>query len=204
MQATDFNFEKKRKIFHLTSIIFPLVYMFIPKLYMLSILFLITPIILYIDTSRHYNAKIKIIVNNFFEGIIRKNEESGTFKLSGASFMCIGFLFSALLFSKGLAITSWLVLIIADPLAALIGIKIGTPHISGKSLEGAFAFLSASIFVSIICYFFIGYDTSFMVIIISSSLTALGEFYSKKISIDDNLLIPITYCFSTIILNLIL
>lgn len=135
---------------------------------------------------------------------MRPAEQSGSFRLSGSSFMALGFLITAIFFSKGLAITSWLILIISDCLAALVGTKIGTKLENGKSLEGSIAFLISSIFISMLVYFFVGYHTSFIVIIMSSLATTISEFYSKELAINDNLSIPITYCFSTIIFNFIL
>ncbi len=61
-----------------------------------------------------------------------------------------------------------------------------------------------TIFISILVYVFIGYHTSFTVIIISSIVATISEFYSKELSINDNLLIPLSYCFSTIIFTFIL
>jgi len=135
---------------------------------------------------------------------MRTEEESGSFRLSGASFMMLGFFLSALFFSKGLAITAWLVLIVSDALAALVGVRIGTRMYNGKSMEGSTAFLISAILIGIIGHFFIGYNTSFLVIIISALITTAIEFYSWKFYMNDNLLIPVAYGFSTIIFNFIL
>jgi dolichol kinase len=204
MQPTAFNFEIKRKAFHLYGIILPFLYLCIPKSFMVFVLFLVTPCVLYIDISRHYNYKIKDLTNKIFSKLMRKKEESGSFTLSGASFMISGFFLTSLFFSKELVITSWFILIISDSVASLVGIKIGTPKISGKSIEGAIAFLSSAIFISILCYFYIRYNASFLSILISCLVTAMAELYSEKINIDDNLLIPITYCISISLLNLIM
>lgn len=204
MQTTDFNFETKRKTFHVSSLVFPILYLNIQTKYMIAILFLTSIITLYMDISRHYNSQIKDFVNKFLKSFMRKSEESGSFKLSGASFMIVGFLFSAIFFSKGLAITSWLILIISDPLAALVGIKIGKKLSNGKSIEGAIAFLVSSIFISMLCYYFVRYNTGFSVIIISCIITTAIEFFSQKVNIDDNLSIPLVYCFSTELFRFIL
>jgi dolichol kinase len=93
----------------------------------------IAGITLYLDISRHYNPKIKELIKNIFGKIIREEEDSGQFVLSGASYMALGFLVSCLLFSKGLAITSWLVLIVSDCFAAIVGMNYGSPLFNGKS-----------------------------------------------------------------------
>jgi dolichol kinase len=204
MEAMVFNFEIRRKIFHLHSLIFPLFYLFTSKLTAMLVLLILTGVVLYLDISRHHNDKIRDFVNKFFAGLMRVQEESGSFRLSGASFMIAGFFLSGLLFPKNLAITAWLILIISDSLAAIVGIKIGTNLYNGKTMEGAIAFLSSAILIGIICHVFMGYKTSFLVIIISSIITAAIEFYSNKPYLNDNLLIPLTYGLSTIIFNFIL
>lgn len=202
--SKDLNFEKKRKIFHVSGLIFPLIYLFISKIQLLLALFLIIAITIVFDTSRHYNPKIKLLVDRFFSNVMREAEQSGTFKLSGLSYMLAGLFLSALLFPKDLAIASWLVLIIADPVATLVGMKIGSQKFYGKTLEGSCAFLVAAIFISIMTYFFIGFSTSFLVIILSCLSTTALEFFAKKINVDDNLLIPLGYGFSTILLNFLI
>lgn len=198
------KFEIKRKIFHLSSIIFPLYYMLVSKIIMCAILAIITIITLYLDISRHHNQKIKGVIDKFLGRFLRFKEKSGSFSLSGSSYMALGMLTSCLLFSKGLAITSWFILIISDCFAALMGMKFGIPLLNGKSYIGSVAFFISAIFISIISYFIVGYSTSFFTIIISSFLATFVEFFSKQLAVDDNLSIPLTYCLSTVIWGLML
>jgi len=203
MNIEDFNFEKKRKAFHLSAIIFPLLYLFISRTSITLILFIVTVVTLYLDISRHNNIKIGEFVTRFFAKIMRISEINGSFALSGTSFMMLGFFLTALLFPKNLVICSWLILIISDCLAALVGKKIGNTLNNGKSLAGSVAFLASAIFISILTYFYLGYNTSFIIIIVSSLTTTAVEFYSKDLKINDNLLIPISYCLSTAIFSYI-
>lgn len=204
MQNNEINFEIRRKIFHLSSLIFPFTYLFISKTSMSIALSFIALLTVLLDKYRHHNQKIKVLIEFFFSSLFRKLEKTGNFKLSGISFMMSGFLITCLFFPKGLVITSWLILIISDCLAAIIGIKFGTPTKYGKSIAGFIAFMMSAVLISIVSYFFIGIKTSFIIIMISCFITALIEFYAKKIKINDNLTIPVTYCLSTIILVYIL
>lgn len=204
MSNEALNFEIRRKIFHLCSIIFPVIYIFTPKIIMSITLTVIASITLYLDISRHYNEKIKGVINKFLGKFLRFEEKSSYFSLSGSSYMALGLLISCLCFSKGLAITSWFVLIVSDCFAAIVGMKFGSPLFNGKSYAGSAAFFVSTILVSIMSYFIIGYSTSFLIIIISSFLTAIAEFFSKQININDNLLIPLTYATSTFVFGLIL
>jgi dolichol kinase len=198
------NFELKRKTFHLCSLVFPLAYAFTNKMTMCILLTIIAGFTLYIDISRHYNIKIKMFVEKVLGQFLRKNEQSGQFALSGSSYMILGFLLSCIFFSKGLAITSWLILIISDCFAAIIGMKYGSPLFSenGKSLAGFVSFFASAFFISIMMYFTVGYSTTFVIIIVSSFITACVEFFSDQIKIDDNFSIPVTYALTTSLLRL--
>lgn len=204
MNIEDFDFEKKRKVFHLSAIIFPLLYLFISRTAITLILFIVTAATLYLDISRHNNIKISEFVAKFFTKIMRNEESNGSFALSGSSFMILGFFLTALLFPKNLVICSWFILIISDCLAALVGTNIGNTLSNGKSLAGSAAFLASAIFISILVYFYLGYNTSFIIIIISSIVTTATEFYSKDLKMNDNLAIPLSYCLFTAILSYII
>lgn len=204
MNIEDFDFEKKRKAFHLSAIILPLIYIFISRTSITILLFIITAATLYLDISRHSSIKISEFVTKFFIKIMRADESNGSFALSGSSFMMLGFFLTALLFPKNLTICSWLILIVSDCLAALVGTKIGKSLNNGKSVAGSTAFLLSAIFISILVYFYLGFNTSFIIIIISSIATTAIEFYSKDLKVNDNLSIPLTYCFSTAILSYII
>lgn len=204
MQRTDLSFEIRRKTFHLYGLIFPIFYLVIAKFWMVFLLSLLTCVVLYLDICRHYNTQIQIWTNKIFARFMRKSEQSGSFALSGASFMICGFFITSLCFSKGLVITSWLILIIADPAASLVGIIVGHHAISGKSLEGALAFMICAVFCSLLGSFYIGYQASLINILASCLMTTIIELYAKKIRVDDNLLIPLTYCSATSMLALII
>ena len=66
------------------------------------------------------------------------------------------------------------------------------------------AFFISSFMISIFCYFFIGYDTNFQIIMLASLITTIVELYSIKLKIDDNLAIPLTYAFFTFFLGFII
>lgn len=202
MPNIKLNFEIQRKAFHLCSLLFPVIYIFTPKIIMGVALTIITGFTVYLDISRHYNSKIKGLIDKIFGKILRLEEESGYFSLSGASYMAFGLLISCLIFSKGLAIASWFVLIFSDCFAAIVGMKFGSPLFNGKSYIGSASFFISAVLVSIISYFVVGYNTSFFIIIISSFLATLVEFFSEQIKINDNLSIPLTYAMSTFVLGL--
>lgn len=197
------SFEIKRKTFHLSAIFFPFLYIFISKYMMCSILFVACSIILFIDIYKNHSAKIKELAETFFKPILRPQEKDGQFLLSGASYMFSGLFLSALLFPKGLTINAWLILIISDSFAAIIGIVYGTKLSNGKSFAGSVAFFISAVLVSIFSYFIAPHKITIGAIIIACLATTIVEFFSSYIKINDNFTIPLTYSLSVIILNLI-
>lgn len=192
-ELEQYNLEIKRKIFHCMSLVFPLFYLLTDKLTMVMVLTVVTGIALSLDISRHYNSAIQDIVSQFFSKIMRENEISGNFKLSGVSYMFLGFFISCILFSKGIAIASFLVLIISDTAAALVGKKIGKSRENGKSIEGSLAFCGTAMLIGVLSYTFHPYHVSFSGIIFASIITTLVEYHSDRIKINDNLAIPVTF-----------
>ncbi len=196
MNREALNFEIKRKIFHILALVFPCVYLFIEKRFAVPILFFLASAVLCFDISRRYNSKIKASVDKIFSRLMRPRELGAAPGLSGASFLFWGFFFSAAFFSKKYAIVSWIVFIISDASAALVGTAFGEKRLScGKSLEGFAACFFAALITSFALYFFYGFEADVFSITVASFLISLLELFSKKILIDDNLLAPSAYCF---------
>lgn len=187
------NVELKRKAFHCASIIFPIIYIFSTKLSMVIILLLSAGIAISLDISRHYNKTIQGIVDKFFASIMRKEELSGGLKLSGVSYMFLGFFISAVLFSKGLAIASFMVLIVSDTIAAIVGKKFGSTKKDDKSIEGAGAFFVSALLIGAFAYTLWPYEAGFFGITLAALATSAAEYYSKNLGINDNLVIPLTF-----------
>lgn len=201
MIHSQIKFETNRKIFHLCALILPTFYIFISQKFMCIALAIITIITFYLDVSRHYNPKIKWIIAKFFSHLLRKKENNEG-SLSGASYMSLGFFLTCLFFPKELSIISWLILIISDCVAAIVGTRFGTALSNGKSLAGSSAFFVSAFFISIICCFALGYKTSLFIIVTSCILTTATEFFSAQLKINDNLSIPLTYAAAYSLLGL--
>lgn len=189
-------FELKRKAFHCLAIIFPLLYHFWSKSSITTLLFCLNLIVISIDISRNYIPQIKGFIDQVFSPIMKPHEKSGLKHLSGSSYMFLGFLITAILFPKEKAITSWLILIISDSLASIIGKLYGRKLSWGKSLEGSLIFVLSGLAVAIYSTKFLGWDVSYYKLALAVVITAMAEFFSAKLKIDDNLLIPIVFCIS--------
>ena len=145
----------------------------------------------FIDYQRKNKANIAEIFNKFFGGIIRESEIKS---YTGATYLGLGILITTILFHKHTAIMAMSVLAVSDSLAAIIGTRYGHIKVGEKSLEGSAAFFVSGVMV--ICFFnwFLGMKAIYLWENIFALLVAtLFELYSKKMKLNDNLLIPIVY-----------
>lgn len=162
---------------------------------MLALLFVIGVFFIAWDYLRYHSSLVKKYFNVFFAKALRIKEKHNH-QLTSASFMFLGLIVSAGLFDKFVVINSWLVLSIADTLASLFGRRFGYPTRYGKSIAGSAVFLGMSIFISFIVYKFYYQDLNLISLVCASCFTCIAEFFSNKIKIDDNFLIPIVFCLS--------
>lgn len=155
-------------------------------------IFLFSALLLFILMFEYLRMSCKPIQNltkKILGRIMRVHEDVTVFKfsaLSGSFYFTLAVLTSVVLFPKNIAITSILIMIFSDTMAALIGKTLGKHKILDKSIEGCLAFLITTI---ILLYL---YDllSTYEIILISFILT-LVELYSKKLKIDDNLSITL-------------
>lgn len=188
------KFEINRKLIHLIGIVIPIIYYFNTKPTILIILLILNLVGLSLDIARHYENKIQALTNKIFRPIMRKHELSGTKKLSGSSYMLLGFLLTAVFFNKFLVITSWVILIASDSFAALIGRAYGTKKYCGKSIIGSSTFVISSILICL-CANYFWCILSFKAVMLGCIAATTIEFYSRILNIDDNLFIPLFFCF---------
>lgn len=201
-------FEIRRKLFHLSGIIFPASYYYLERELMTWIILALVVFIVLPDLVKHRIPQIIKMMHRYFGIFMRKSEKENTHKLNGASFMMIGLLITILLFEKNTVITSWLILIISDSFSSLIGMYLGKKLEEGKSVIGSLSFFTISV---LICYLFLyNYQIEhlqyidFFIIVITILFTTIIEFYSNIINIDDNILIPFSFCFFLKLLALLI
>ncbi len=185
------NIETKRKLFHLSAILFPLSYHNCNKLYMILAVTIITFLVLTIDICRHHIQLFQDYVEKFFASIMRKKEKHS---LSAVSAMMLGMFSTVIFFKKNIVITSWLVLIFADTAASICGRMINKKE--GKSIIGALCFFLVAIIASLLynnLFVYAEDRLNLICILISSLIATIVEFYSNKIKLDDNFSIPVSF-----------
>lgn len=200
MQIGHYNMTKKisktelsRKVLHLTSIWIPILCWLTDDLITFLVLLGVSVFAIPIDILRIANTPLrphvhKLLKDLKFSEMFRSHESE---RLSGATYMLISAIISILIMPQPVFIIAFTIVIISDTLAALIGIKYGTRVFMGKTIEGSAAFLISAIVISIA--FGALYNLDLIALIACCLCATIAEFYSSKIRINDNLLVPLVY-----------
>ncbi len=186
----QYRSEIFRKLFHLSSLWIPILYLYVTNKMMLTILLSLTTIALLIEFSRNISSELNDLINNSIGNIMRIQERKS---LSGATYLLISASLSVALFSKEVAILALSILMISDSCAALVGRRFGKIHIFDKTLEGSVSFFISGVvvyyFLMIVCDFALPLNISLLAIF-SATITEL--FVKKLFSLDDNFTIPLS------------
>jgi dolichol kinase len=166
-----------RKLFHLTGSIIAVVYFLTDK----QTAIVVTAGLFVVDIILEV-LRIKGFMNVTFIEKNMKKEESK--KLSGSFFYILSGLITIILFEKNIAVSSLLILSIADPLSSLIGSRFGRVRFLGKSLEGTMTFFAVAFLILRVFSF------SIPIAAVGAAIAALTELFSSRF-IDDNLSIPL-------------
>ncbi len=190
---TSFKSEIQRKLIHLSSLIYPILYHFVDNYTMSSLLIFLFCIVFFWDLLRINNINFKLL--SFLFKFLRPSEINNK-KFCGATWFMLSFALVVIFFPKYIAILAMCVLIICDTCAALIGKKFGRIQFFEKSLEGFLAFIVSAL---ILCYGYIyimniNFNTKINIYLLVAILfSAIIELLSKKIYLDDNLTITLLF-----------
>ena len=189
--SLSYRSEIARKTIHLSSAAIPILYFFTPRDTTLWLLGLVTAAVVSIDIARYYHRPLEEWFNATFGSLLRHHESDTRAKrLSGASYVMISATLSVLIFPKLIAITSFLVLIIADATSALIGRRFGRHRFLGKSLEGSLAFFFSALAVVVLTPKIEYAGGEYLLGGVAAGAGALVE--ALPWGVDDNLTIPLS------------
>ena len=113
--------------------------------------------------------------------------------MTGASYVFIASTLTIILFPQTIAIAALMIMSISDTLAAIIGRSYGSIFLSNKSLEGSVSFFLSSIFI-VLTFSSLNITISIVCVLV----TTIFEVYAP---INDNLLIPITFSGTYVLLD---
>ncbi|MDT3739053.1 MAG: SEC59/DGK1/VTE5 family protein [Candidatus Kapabacteria bacterium] len=185
--------EILRKVVHLVSLCIPVIYIFVSEKFALSVLIPMAVVAVALDLlSRKKDSWANKLVFGFFGGMLRKHErKKKKLLLNGASWVLISAVLTVLIFPKVIAVIAFLILIVSDMSAALIGRKWGKTMLGRKSLEGTLAFIVSGFLVVILVGYLFNANIYFYTAgLLGAVIGGLAELYAKQLKLDDNLSIP--------------
>ncbi len=194
-KTISYTQELLRKGIHLLSLSIPITYIYVDKGFAMTVLTIMAIVAVLLDILSKKNPYIRNLIYGNFGDMLRKHErKKKKFVLNGASWVLISAVITVFIFPKIIAVTAFIILIICDIAAALIGRKWGTHKLFNKSWEGTSAFIiSGFIVVAIVGIIFNAPFSFFVAGVLASIISGFVEAMSKKLKIDDNLSIPISF-----------
>jgi dolichol kinase len=193
MNQISLKNEIHRKIAHFSLILIPILYCVLGKWISVSIFILLSSAIVSLDYLRRTNPAMREIFFKIFGTIIKPHEFDGD-KFSGVSWVAFATCLNFLLFKDEIAVTAFLILVVCDAAAAIIGKNFSSPEFFEKTQNGSLAFFASGFLVILICglsfgsgfwFYFFGLFALVVVTII--------EARPSLIDIDDGFLIPISF-----------
>ncbi len=188
----NFQAEIRRKLFHLTSLAFPVIYFFISNRLALQILIPITLTILFMDIAKNFHRPSAEFFYRTFAYILRRYERDAQIKnLNGVTCFFIAATFCVIVFPKYVTILGFLIMTFSDTASALIGRRFGRTKIRGRSLEGGVAFVVVALIVILLSPKIEYRFGEYLICSVAAVVGAAAEILAGN-TINDNILIPIS------------
>lgn len=176
-------FKYNLQYFPYVSITAVIVYMLLPKI--LAVI-LCTLFICFISFAYRYSGKyenIQYYTKYFSEDLLQKTAEANQ-KLVELAWIILGILIPCLIFSKHIAIFSWLMLFLSNYVKYVDKNQFTTNYIDGdKSYEGMMVYFLFSIFFGMIFSINIAKEFTFISIVIGSIAASSIYSYSNLIAL---------------------
>lgn len=183
--------ELARKAIHASTLLVPVVYLFLSRERALAVVVPLAAFCLAVDLARLAHVRIADAFERVFGPLLRPHERRS---LTGATYVLAGSALCILLFHKPVALLALLYLMLGDPAAALFGGRFGRTWVRArKSLEGALGCFLVCLAVALVAPLSPMWpDVPGMSVwarVAGSLVAALVEFV--PVGVDDNLGIPL-------------
>lgn len=183
--AMGVGVEIGRKIIHLGSAGFALLYHYTNRPFMLVLMAGLTLLAVVLEIGRQRWPALQRLIQRVAGGVFRNVEQS---EVTGATWVSLAILLTIALFSKPVAIACIVILAVCDSLAALIGQRFGKARFFGKSVAGSGAFFLSALLIG---YWLL---PSVWAAIAGAATGTLAEALDVRIGalkINDNVAIPL-------------
>ncbi len=144
----------------------------------------------FLDFRRFKDPELNQKLSKMFGPIMRKSEK---ISFSGLPFYALGSGLSIFLYEEEIAILSILFLVFADPIASVVGVRMGRDRLlPNKTLQGTVAAFVTCLIISIGYLIYFNNQSPNLIIFafFASIVGALSEMLGA-FNIDDNLIIPV-------------
>jgi len=176
----------KRGLFHIIGGLFiPIVALFLHGMVLVISLCVVTFILLAFELIRFKAPAINRWFFSCFKPLLREEEAS---RLTGASYMLIASLIAFLVFQRDIAVLALSFLAVGDPLATIVGKRIGKRKLLGKTLEGDLACFISCVAIGLVFYY-AGLNIPLLTILLGSIGATIVE--AIPLPINDNLTMPL-------------
>ncbi len=173
-----------RKLMNLWAIFIPVLYYLMPQTSARTLLLLVTIVIVAVDFIRLHVNGIKEGFILFFGSFLRRRELTN---LSGATFLLLGCLITAFLFSRPVVISSCSFIIVGDTFAAMFGQNVKGPRIFKKTLFGSLAYFISNLIVVVVLHSLL--NMPFWILVSGALISTIFE--ALPLPWDDNFTVPI-------------
>lgn len=171
-----------RTVLRPLAIIFPLLYLYLDRRFILIFIGSVAMAFLLLDIVRLLSEKTNLWL---FKSFLFKHKERRNF--SSMSLFLVSIFLAILLFPKGIAILAVTFLIFGDVFAKTIGMMFGKTRIFRKSIEGSTAYFLAAIIFGLV---FLPYTGLSIIVLIVGALTA-AIVEMMPLGVDDNLTVAV-------------
>ena len=181
------------KIAHFSLILIPIIYCILGKWISLAIFAVPSIAVVLLDYMRRTNSAARDVFLRVFGTIIKPHEFDGD-KFSSVSWVAFATCLNFLLFKDEIAVTAFVILVVSDAAAAIVGKNFSSPEFFEKTQNGSLAFLASGFLVLVICGVAFGSGFWFYLFgLFTLVAVTIVEARPSLIKVDDNFLIPISF-----------
>ena len=175
-----------RRLFHIAAgSSTPVLGIFTSQELMVILLASLSGIALLLELSRFTYPPLNRLLVGWLAPVLKESEGK---EVTGATYMIIAALGCFLFFDKGVAVAGLLFLSVGDPVAALVGGRVGGPRLIGKSPWGTLALFAVSAVLAVILWA-AAIATPLWALLAGAAIAALVELL--PLPLDDNVTVPL-------------
>jgi len=181
--ATRERLLEPRVLMRPAALVFPVLYLFVPKTAILALVGGLAAVFISIDVARLASRRFQGAVSSR-TGFFRKNEERA---FSSATLFLAGDFLTLLLFPRPVATMAIIFVTLGDLAAKYAGLEHGSTKVFSRTLEGSAAFFSACAIAGFVWSFFVPLTVAQY--LLGAAAAALTELLPLRI--NDNFSVPL-------------